>query len=174
LPYLTDVNEVNGSYAAFLVSLLGISMMVGNVGLGAMAKRMERMGLGLYAFGGTCMVLFLLTQALIMMQLPMPLEILWAAYGVFGSASILVFAFLAGEYSSELLGRVASTTNMLIFIMIFLCQVGMGWVVDWWPQVDGVYPRAAHLSAWGVMLALQAGSACWYFWPKKPKQAQPA
>src|SRR5690606_39917795 len=58
-PYLHDVNGLDAAYAAGLVSLLGIAMMAGNVGLGALARRLERMGLGLYGFGGACMVLFL-------------------------------------------------------------------------------------------------------------------
>lgn len=164
-PYLHDVNGLDAAYAAGLVSLLGIAMMAGNVGLGALARRLERMGLGLYGFGGACMVLFLLTQALIMMQAPIPLGVLWASYGAFGSANILVYALLAGEFPRELLGRVASTTNLLMFITIFLCQVGMGWIVDLWPRTAGSYPPAAHLAAWGVVLALQVAAAAWYFWP---------
>jgi len=164
-PYLIEVNGLDAAHAAGLVSLLGFAMMGGNVGLGAMARRMERMGLGLYGFGGACMVLFLLTQALIMMRAPIPPALLWICYGAFGSANILVYALLAGEFPPELLGRVASTTNLLMFLTIFLCQVGMGWIVDLWPRQGGVYPPAAHLAAWGVVLALQAGSAIWYFWP---------
>lgn len=169
-PYLTDVNGLDATRAAALISLLGFSMMAGNVGLGAMARRMERMGLGLYGFGGLCMGLFLLTQALIMIRAPIALEILWAAYGVFGAGSILIYALLAGTFSRELLGRVAATTNLLMFSMIFLCQVGIGWVVDLWPAQDSAYPPAAHLSAWGIVLALQVAAACWYFWPSKAQR----
>ena len=164
-PYLTDVNGVDVEHAARLVSLLGFSMMAGNVGLGIMARRMERWGLGLYGFGGVCLLLYLLTQALIVLRAPIPLEILWVCYGVFGSANILVYALLAGEFPPELLGRVASTTNLVMFLIIFACQVGMGWVVDWWPGQGGVYPPVAHVTAWGVVLALQVIAAVWYFWP---------
>lgn len=170
-PYLTDVNGVDAAHAAGLVSILGFSMMAGNIGLGAMARRMERMGLGLYGFGGLCLMLYVLTQALIIMRAPIPLEILWVCYGVFGSANILVYALLAGEFPPELLGRVASTTNLLMFLIIFLCQVGMGWVVDLWPGQGGAYPPVAHLVAWSIVLALQVASAIWYFWPGKASRA---
>ncbi|GAB1578011.1 MFS transporter [Bordetella petrii] len=166
-PYLIEVNGFDAAHAAALVSLLGFAMMAGNVGLGAMARRMERLGLGLYGFGGLCMLLFLATQALIMARAPIAPEVLWACYGAFGSANILVYALLAGEFPPELLGRVASTTNLLMFLTIFLCQVGIGWVVDLWPRQGGAYPPAAHLSAWGVVLALQVAAAAWYFWPKR-------
>ncbi|MVW73585.1 nitrate/nitrite transporter [Bordetella sp. 15P40C-2] len=172
-PYLTDVNGVSGGQAAALVSLLGVAMIVGNVGLGAMARRVERMGLGLYGFGGLCLTLYLLTQALIIWQAPVPLEWLWAAYGAFGSANILVYALLAGEFPPELLGRVTATTNLLMFLMIFLCQVGIGWIVDWWPAQAGVYPPEAHVTAWSVVLALQVAAAVWYFWPVRKRGGQP-
>ncbi|KDB63321.1 transcriptional regulator, Fis domain protein [Bordetella bronchiseptica B18-5 (C3)] len=56
--------------AAALVSLLGFAMMGGNVGLGAMARRVERMGLGLYGFSGVCLALFILIQPLIVLRAP--------------------------------------------------------------------------------------------------------
>src|SRR3546814_13534095 len=90
------------------------------------------------------MVLFLGTQALIMARVPIAPEVLWACYGAFGSANILVYALLAGEFAPELLGRVASTTNLLMFLTIFLCQVGMGWIVDLWPRQGAVYPAISE------------------------------
>lgn len=129
-------------------------MMGGNVGLGAMARRVERMGLGLYGFSGVCLALFILIQLLIVLRAPVPLALLWAGYGVFGSANILVFALLAGEFPRELLGRVAATTNLLTFVSIFVCQVTFGWIVELWPRGDAVYepgsyPAGGYLAAWG-------------------------
>src|SRR5690606_5482894 len=45
-PYLTDVNGLDASHAAGLVSLMGFAMMAGTVGLGALVRRMVRMGFG--------------------------------------------------------------------------------------------------------------------------------
>ncbi|OZI39135.1 MFS transporter [Bordetella genomosp. 1] len=166
-PYLIEVNGLDAVPAAWLVSLLGLAMMAGNIGLGLAARRVERMGLGLYGFGGLCMVLFLVFQLLIILRVPLPLAALWAGYGIFGSANILVYALLAGEFPRELLGRVASTTNLLMFLMIFLCQIGVGWVVDLWPGIMGGFRADAHIAAWVLLLAAQAGAAVWYFWPRR-------
>ncbi|OZI46312.1 MFS transporter [Bordetella genomosp. 5] len=166
-PYLIEVNGLDAVPAAWLVSLLGLAMMAGNIGLGVAARRVERMGLGLYGFGGLCMVLFLVIQLLIVLRVPLPLAALWAGYGIFGSANILVYALLAGEFPRELLGRVASTTNLLMFLMIFLCQVGVGWVVDLWPRVAGGFNADGHLAAWAVLLVAQVAAAVWYFWPRR-------
>jgi len=165
-PYLMEVNGLDAAHAAWLISLTAFAMIAGNIALGVMARRMERLGLGLYGFGGVCMLLFLLTQAFIMAQAPLPDSVLWACYGVFGSGSILVYALLAGKFPPALLGRVTATTNLLMFFTIFLVQISMGWIVDLWPHAYSVYPPQAHLSAWGVILAVQVIAALWYFWPQ--------
>jgi len=173
-PYLIEFNQVDPATAAWLVSLVGLAMMAGNVGLGALARQAERGGLGLYGFGGLCMTLFMLMQALIVADVPLPLAVLWIGYGMFGSSNILIFALLAREFPRELLGRVASTTNLLMFTGIFLCQVGMGAIIDLWPQEGGAYPPQAHTAAWLVLLAFQAVSAAYYFWPRQRAAAPSA
>jgi len=58
----------------------------------------------------------------------------------------------------------------VMFMMIFACQVGIGAILDLWPNQGGHYPPQAHQAAWGVLLALQAAAAVWYFWP--PRKAR--
>jgi len=166
-PYLLDVSQVSPTRAAGLVSVLGFAMVAGNICLGSLVRRVERWGMSLYVFGGLNMVVFMGVQIVIMAGTPLPLALLWTAYGVFGSSNILVYALLAERFPGPMLGRVNTTTNLLIFIMIFLCQIGIGWIVDLWPAQGGHYPAQAHLTAWGVVLALQAGGALWYFWPSR-------
>jgi len=173
-PYLIDFNGLAPAAAAWTISLLGFAMMAGNVGLGALARRMERMGLGLFGFSGLCQLGFIAVQVLIVARAPLPLPLLWAAYGVFGSACILVFALLAAEFPPELLGRIASTTNLLMFVAIFACQIGMGAILDLWPAQGGAYPPQAHRAAWLVLLALQAGAAVYYYWPRRAAVAPSA
>jgi len=168
-PYLIEFNHLSSAEAAWMVSLLGIAMMAGNVGLGALARRVEGLGLGLFGFAGLCQLLFVGVQALIVADAPLPLPVLWAAYGFFGPANILVFALLAGEFPRELLGRVAATTNLLMFFAIFCCQIGVGAIVELWPTTDGVYPPQAHRGAWLVLLAAQAVAALWYYWPRRTR-----
>ena len=166
-PYLLDVSQVGPARAAGLVSVLGFAMVAGNVCLGALVRRVERWGMSLYVFAGVNMVIFIVVQIAIMARAPLPLALLWTAYGVFGSSNILVYALLAERFPRPMLGRVNTTTNLLIFIMIFLCQIGIGWIVDLWPAQGGRYPPQAHLAAWTVVLALQVGGTLWYFWPAR-------
>lgn len=69
-----------------------------------------------------------------------------------------------------MLGRVGTTFNMLVFFLIFLFQNIIGWVVELWePITAGVYPAVAHMTAWYLLLGLQALTAVWFFSSKAPR-----
>ena len=166
-PYLRDVGGFDASHAARLVSVLGFAMMAGCVGFGAAARALERRGVSVYAFCGVGMALFVATQGAIVARVPLPAGVLWAAYGMFGGVGILTYAVMAGHFPAHLIGRANTTLTLVIFVLIFAFQIGVGAVLSHWPAVDGRYPADAHLAAWGMLLALQLASAVWYVWPSR-------
>jgi predicted MFS family arabinose efflux permease len=172
--YLRDVMGFDAHEAAALVSTLGVAMMAGCVGFGAAARSLERRGVTVYAFCGIGMALFVVTQLLIMLRAPLPAGLLWAAYGIFGGTGILSYAVLAEHFPSHLTGRANTTLTLVIFVLIFGFQVGVGAVLSAWPVQDGRYPAAAHLTAWGVLVALQVASALWYALPSRALAKPPA
>ncbi len=176
-PFLIEARHLSLDQTAAMVSVLGLAMVGGNVLLGAAARVVERWGLSLFHFTGVCMVIFLLVQALVLANWPVPQALLWIAYGLFGSASILSYAVMAERFPHSMLGRVGTSLTLMTFLLIFACQVGVGWILSFWePLADGSYPPIAHQVAWGILLALQVLSAIWYFWPMAtpvpPQQTQ--
>ncbi|RQS07927.1 nitrate/nitrite transporter [Burkholderia sp. Bp8998] len=175
-PYLRDVEGFDAQHAARLVSVLGFAMMAGCVGFGAAARVLERRGVSVQAFCGVGMTLFVATQAAIVARVPLPPAVLWAAYGMFGGVGILTYAVLAGHFPAHLIGRANTTLTLVIFVLIFAFQIGIGAVLARWPAVGGHYPAAAHMTAWSVLLALQLASAVWSVWPARSagKHVDPA
>ncbi len=170
-PFLREVSGHTPAHAAGLVSVLGIAMVAGNIGLGVVARFVERAGISLYAFTGICMSLYLLVQLLLVLQVPVPDLLIWSAYGIFGSSSILSYAVMAERFPYQMLGRVSTTLTLVMFMAIFLCQIGMGWVVAMWqPLAGGAYPVPAHIAAWSALLAVQVLAAIWYFWPTRKQR----
>jgi len=164
-PYLLDVMGLSAQYAAVLVSVLGIAMMIGCVGFGVAARGLQKRGVTVYAFCGFGMALFVLVQVLMLMRAPIAPALLIACYGVFGGTGILSYAVMAEYFPTHMIGRAHSTLTLVLFILIFGLQVGIGAMLSRWPAQGGHYPAAAHLSAWGVLIALQIASAIWYFLP---------
>ncbi|MGF6601599.1 MFS family permease [Paraburkholderia sp. GAS448] len=165
--WLRDVMDLQPGAAAALVSILGVAMMAGCVGFGAMARSLERRGISLYAFCGIGMALFVVTQVLIMLRAPLPAGLLWAAYGIFGGTGILSYAVLARHFPPHLIGRSNTTLTLILFLLIFGFQIGVGAVLSLWPATSGRYPPAAHLTAWGILVALQVLAAIWYVLPSR-------
>lgn len=164
---MRDVMGLAPREAAAQVSILGFAMMAGCVGFGAAARSLERRGVSVYAFCGIGMALFVATQLAIMLRAPLPAALLWAAYGVFGGVGILSYAIMAEHFPAHLIGRTNTTLTLVIFVLIFAFQVGVGALLSQWPVHDGHYPAAAHLTAWSVLVALQVASAIWYVLPSR-------
>jgi len=59
-------------------------------------------------------------------------------------------------------GRVNTTLTLIIFLLIFGFQIGVGAVLSLWQATAGRYPHAARFSAWSILVALRVGSAIWY------------
>src|SRR5690606_29665496 len=111
-PFLREVDGQSPDDAAALVSLLGIAMVLGNIVLGAVANHVRRLGLSLYAFGGVCMIAYLVVQLLVLLPLELPPALVWVAYGVFGSGSILSYAVLVERFPYAMLGRASTTLTL--------------------------------------------------------------
>ncbi|WP_063548924.1 MFS transporter [Burkholderia territorii] len=175
-PYLRDVAGFDAQHAARLVSVLGFAMMAGCVGFGAAARVLERRGVSVQAFCGVGMALFVATQVAIVARVSLPPVVLWTAYGMFGGVGILTYAVLARHFPAHLIGRANTTLTLVIFVLIFAFQIGIGAVLSHWPAIDGHYPAAAHVTAWSVLLVLQLASAVWYVWPARSagKHVDPA
>ncbi|KWH02421.1 hypothetical protein WT58_00750 [Burkholderia territorii] len=175
-PYLRDVAGFDAQHAARLVSVLGFAMMAGCVGFGAAARVLERRGVSVQAFCGVGMALFVATQVAIVARVSLPPGVLWAAYGMFGGVGILTYAVLARHFPAHLIGRANTTLTLVIFVLIFAFQIGIGAVLSHWPAIDGRYPAVAHVTAWSVLLALQLASAVWYAWRARSagKRVDPA
>lgn len=164
-PYLLDVMGLSAQYAALLVSVLGIAMMIGCVGFGVAARSLQKRGVTVYAFCGFGMGLFVLVQALMFVRAPIAPALLVASYGVFGGTGILSYAVMAEYFPTHMIGRAHSTLTLVLFILIFGLQVGIGAMLSRWSPQGGHYPVAAHLSVWGVLIAMQIASAIWYVLP---------
>ncbi|KND60374.1 Major facilitator family transporter [Candidatus Burkholderia verschuerenii] len=164
-PYLLDAMSLTPAHAAALVSVLGFAMMLGCVDFGAAARGMERRGVSVYAFCGGGMALFVATQLLMVLRVPLPAELLLAAYGVFGGTGILSYAVMSEYFPAHMIGRVNTTLTLVIFLLIFGFQVGVGAMLSFWPAEGGHYPASAHITVWAALIALQVASAIWYVLP---------
>jgi MFS family permease len=150
---------------ATMVSILGAAFIVGNIAFGTLARTLEKRGVPVYLSSGITMMLFVVVQALIAARVPLPEPVLWSAYGALGGTGILTYAVLAHYFPVRFIGRVNTTFTLVIFLLIFAFQIGIGRVLAHWPANEGHYPLVAHQTVWTGLVVLQLLAAIWYFLP---------
>lgn len=163
-PWLRDIAQLNRDQAANVLFLIAAAMVTGFLSWGAVTERLNRRGVDTAAIAATGMSLFLAIQ-LALLFLPVAWAVpLWLAFGFMGTTGILSYAALSQAFPKALAGRVNTAINMLVFVVAFFAQWGMGGVIGLWDErATGGYEPAAYQASFGMMAALQALCAVWYW-----------
>lgn len=163
-PWLRDVAGFDRPAVARTLTWMAVAMVVGFSALGTAAERLSSRGLStlLVAAGG--MGLFILPQAVLLLQMTRWPVALWVVFAFLGTAGILPYAALAQSFPPQLSGRVNTTLNLMVFLFAFFAQWGIGVIIGRWPvSTTGGYATAGYRTAFGALLVLQLFAAAW-FW----------
>jgi len=102
-------------------------------------------------------------QGLILLHITSLTLPLWILFGFFGSAGVLNYAILSQSFPANLAGRVNTGLNVMVFVMAFGGQWGIGEIINLWPVLpDGRYAPVSYQAGFGVMLGLQVLSVIWF------------
>ena len=80
---------------------------------------------------------------------------MWIVYFLVGSGGALVLAALTRQFPAHLAGRVNTASNVLMFVISFSFQWGIGAVLDQWPVIEGRYSPSGYHAAFLALLAIQ-------------------
>jgi phage shock protein PspC (stress-responsive transcriptional regulator) len=143
--------------------MIAAAMIAGFGLLGALAERLSRLGikpLHVAVFG---MSVFMVVQALIILEWAALTIPLWILFGFFGTTGIITYAILCQSFPGNLAGRVNTGLNVMLFVTAFGEQWGIGEVINLWPtSPEGNYAPVAYKAGFGLMLALQVISVLWF------------
>jgi len=71
------------------------------------------------------------------------------------TASTMNYAIVAQSVEPHLSGRVTTSFNLLIFLIAFFLQWGLGKIIEQWGSTNGAYPGVAYQYGIGITMALQ-------------------
>jgi MFS family permease len=171
-PWLLEVDEFSQADTATHLTIMAVGMTVGVMGSGLFAAGLQRMG---YSMAGVCgyAAFFSIIPMLLLVTDVVPSSyILWSFLGLVIVLTSLVFAALAHHFPVSQAARANTAANVLVFIMAFGYQWGIGWVIELWPVgADGSYPKVAYLWAFLATTATQVLAFVWFVWPTKGRLA---
>jgi MFS family permease len=162
-PWMRDVAGLDRMGVANGLLMIAAAMIAGFALLGAVAERLSRLGIKPLHVAVLGMSLFMVVQALIIIEWAALTIPLWILYGFFGTTAVITYAILSQSFPEHLAGRVNTGLNVMAFLAAFGGQWGIGEVINLWPtSPEGNYSPAAYKAGFGLMLALQVISGLWF------------
>jgi sugar phosphate permease len=165
-PWLRDVAGLERHEVAFVLSFIGIGLILGYLLLGIISDLLvRRLSIPPLKVAISGMVIFLLVQCALVLEWTASPALLWLVYTFFASSGVLIYAVLSQSFAPELAGRVNTSLNLLVFINAFLMQWGIGVVIDYFPGSGAAgYNPLGYQVAFAITLAVQVAAMIWYFW----------
>ena len=161
-PWLRDVAGLNRAETASSLLLMTIALASGFLSWGIIGERLGRYGVSSMTISLLGVAIFLIVQLIIILE---PLDFVLPIilmFGFFGTAGSLSYAGLIQNFPNHLSGRVYTTANLLVFLLAFICQWGVGVIIDLLPQtVDGKFSPLGYQISFSVVLSIQVISYLW-------------
>lgn len=154
-PWLRDVGGLSRADAADGLFLVTAAMMAGSVFFGWLTAALRKRGYGPKLACGLGLWLFAACQLLMVAGVDLPPVLLAMGFSFFGISASMNFAIVAQSVPSHLTGRVSTAFNLLVCLLAFGLQWGLGALLSQWPSEGGHYAAGAYQAAFGLCLLLQ-------------------
>jgi predicted MFS family arabinose efflux permease len=161
-PWLRDVAGLAGMAVGDILLVTAAAMVAGFVILGALAERLSRVGVPPLVVAVLGMAVFMAVQLLIVLEVTAWVLPLWLLFGFTGTTGIIPYASLSQSFPAHLSGRVNTGLNLLVFVVAFAGQWGIGAIINLWPRTPGGgYAAPGYQAGFGMMLGLQTLALIW-------------
>jgi MFS family permease len=157
-PWLRDVGHLAREESTRALFFGTAAMVAGSLSFGWMTDALQRSGFKPILVCGTGTAIFLLFQLLMVLgpnSVPINPVFVTIGFSFFGTATTMNYAIVAQSVPGHLTGRVSTSFNLLVFLLAFLVQWGLGGLINLWLPDQGHYPEQAYQVALGLNLALQ-------------------
>jgi MFS family permease len=161
-PWLRDVGGVADKEARADIQLLTTAIMtVGFASSGAIAAALRRVGVSDFTSAGVTSFLFMLVCGWLAFLPPLHPLIPWMLFGFLGALPIQYMPLMVASFPRDYAGRVSTSSNLVVFLVIFAGQWGMGKIVDLWPKTATGYAADGYTWAFGALFILQLAALVW-------------
>ncbi|SJZ41854.1 Sugar phosphate permease [Enhydrobacter aerosaccus] len=161
-PWLRDVGGIadKGGRADILL-YTSAAMTLGFAASGLVADALRRRGISDLASTNVVTLLFALVVGWLAFLPPDHPTVAWMLFGFLGAYPIQYFPQLIASFPGAYAGRVSTSVNLLVFVVIFFGQWAMGKVVGLWPQTATGYAPDGYAWAFGSLFILQLAALLW-------------
>ncbi|RVU83335.1 MFS transporter [Leucothrix sargassi] len=163
-PWLRDVAAFDRADMTTALSAIAMGLIAGYLLTGVVTDWLRSKGITPMMICGTGMVISMLLLLAIIFEFTAYATALWVSYTFFASTAVLSYAILTQRFETTLAGRVNTAQNVLIFLIAFVMQWGIGFVINLFPSSrPDQYDPSGYQVAFSIVLSIQTIAMIWYF-----------
>ena len=161
-PWLRDVGGIADTGVRADIQLYATAVMtLGFASSGIITAFCRRLGVSDFASVSVTSLLFALVCGWIAFLPPIHPLLPWALFGFLGAGVIQYLPVIVASFPPTYAGRVTTSSNFVVFLVIFAGQWAMGKVVDLWPRTATGYAPDGYTWAFGALFILQLAGFAW-------------
>ena len=165
-PWLRDVAGMGQTERANHLFFIQVGFLAGLLSTGVVTDWLRRTSIQAVHVFGAGMIALIGLQVLLALGMTAGLAVIWFLFGLVSAATYLGYAAMTVHFPTALTGRAITAMNFLLFVFAFICQWGIGGVIEAFPlRADGGYQPAAHATALWIMIGLQTVSYLYFAAP---------
>ena len=173
-PWLRDVGGIAGKTERADIQLYTAAIMtLGFAMSGVATNAFRRVGVSSFASVGITSTLFAMVCGWLAFLPWLQPVVAWLAFGFLGALPIQYMPLMVAAFPAHYAGRVSTSSNLVVFSVIFAGQWAIGKVVDLWPRTATGYAADGYTWAFGALFILQLGGLAWLILSRARPMARP-
>lgn len=161
-PWLRDVGGFADNDVRADIQLLTTAVMtLGFAMSGVISAGFRRVGVSDFASAGATSLLFALVCGWLAFFPAFHPEVAWPLFGFLGACPIQYMPVMVAAFPASYAGRVSTSSNLVVFSVIFVGQWAIGRIVDLWPRTATGYSADGYAWAFGCLFILQLAGLAW-------------
>lgn len=173
-PWLRDVGgfadkEVRADIQLYTTAVMTLGFALS----GVIASGFRRLGVGNFASAGIMSVLFALVCGWLAFLPSFHPAVAWPLFGFLGACPIQYMTVMVASFPAHYAGRVSTSSNFVVFNVIFAGQWAIGKIVDQWPKTATGYAPDGYAWAFGTLFILQVAGLAWLLLSRAQPMARP-
>ena len=173
-PWLRDVGGIADKEARADIQLWTTAIMtLGFAMSGVVSDAFRRVGITSFMSVGITSCLFALVCGWLAFLPSFHPAVAWVLFGFLGALPIQYMPLMVSAFPAHYAGRVSTSSNLVVFSVIFAGQWAIGKIVDQWPRTATGYSPDGYTWAFGALFILQLAGLLWLALSRAQPMARP-
>jgi hypothetical protein len=173
-PWLRDVGGIADKQARADIQLWTTAIMtLGFAMSGPVSNAFRRVGISAFQSVGITSFLFALVCGWLAFIPSFHPALAWVLFGFLGALPIQYMPLMVSAFPAHYAGRVSTSSNLVVFSVIFAGQWAIGKIVDQWPRTATGYAADGYTWAFGTLFILQLAGLVWLALSRAQPMARP-